>query len=96
MNSIALLANANFKLNMKRRKLIKPDLNPPFTRLCKEDIKPSTKLFGDDLSKHMAEAKKANDPVILDAIKHYYIELWMFFQLKFVNRNKSIFLHLKV
>ena len=64
MDSIALVANAkcNYKLNMKRRELIKPDLNPPFTRLCKEDIKPSTKLFGDELSKHlkdMADAKKA-------------------------------------
>ena len=62
MDSIALVANANYKLNMKRRELIKPDLNPPFTRLCKEDIKPSSKLFGDELSKHlkdMAEAKKA-------------------------------------
>jgi hypothetical protein len=37
-------------------------LNPPYTRLCKEDIKPTTKLFGDDLSKHfkeMSEAKRA-------------------------------------
>ena len=62
MDSIALVANANYKLTMKRRELIKPDLNPPYTRLCKEDIKPSTKLFGDELPKHlkdMAEAKKA-------------------------------------
>ena len=62
LDSIALVANANYKLNMKRRELIKPDLNPPYTRLCKEDIKPSTKLFGDELSKHlkdMTEAKKA-------------------------------------
>ena len=64
MDSIALLANANFKLNMTRRELIKPELNPPYTiaRLCKDEIKPSTKLFGDDLSKHlkeMTEAKKA-------------------------------------
>ena len=61
MKSIALVANANYKLNMKRRELIKPDLSPPYTRLCKEDIKPSTKLFGDELSKHlkdMTEAKK--------------------------------------
>ena len=61
MDSIALLANANFKLNMARRELIKPELNPPYTRLCKDEIKPSTKLFGDDLSKHlkdMDEAKK--------------------------------------
>ena len=62
MDSIVFVANANYKLYMKRRELIKPDRNPPFTRLCKEDIKPSTKLFGDELSKHLkdtAEAKKA-------------------------------------
>ena len=34
MDSVALLGNANWKLNMKRRELIKPDLNSPFTRLC--------------------------------------------------------------
>ena len=55
MDSIALVANANHKLNMKRRELIKPDLNPPYTRLCKEYIKPSTKLFGDELSKHLKD-----------------------------------------
>ena len=61
MDSIAILSHTNWKLNMKRRELIKPDLNPPYTRLRKEDIKPSAKLFGDDLPKHlkdMAEAKK--------------------------------------
>ena len=60
MDSIALVANANYKLNMKRRELIKPDLNPPHnTRLCKEGIKPSTKLFGDELSKHLKDMTKA-------------------------------------
>ena len=62
MDSVAMLGNTNWKLNMKRRELIKPELNPPYTRLCKEDIAVSTKLFGDDLSKHlkdMSEAKKA-------------------------------------
>ena len=61
MDSITLVANASCKLNMKWQELIKPNLNPPYTRLCKQDIKPSTKLFGDELSKHlkdMAEAKK--------------------------------------
>ena len=46
---------------MKRRELIKPDLNTPNTRMCYADIEPTTKLFGDDLSKHlkdMAEARK--------------------------------------
>ena len=62
MDSVAMLGNTNWKLNMKRRELIKPELNPPYTRLCKEDIAVSTKLFGDDLPKHlkdMSEAKKA-------------------------------------
>ncbi|CAH3163321.1 unnamed protein product [Porites lobata] len=59
---VAMLGNTNWKLNMKRRELIKPELNPPYTRLCKEDIAVSTKLFGDDLPKHlkdMSEVKKA-------------------------------------
>ena len=55
MDSIALFGHANWKLNRKRREMIKPDLNPPYTRLCKEEIKPTTKLFGDDLSKHLKE-----------------------------------------
>ena len=62
MDDIALEGSANWNITMKRRELIKPDLSPPYTRLCKEDIKPSTKLFGDDLSKHvreMADARKA-------------------------------------
>ena len=33
MDSMALFGHANWKLNMKRRELIKPDLNPPYTRL---------------------------------------------------------------
>ena len=62
MDSIALFGYANWKLNMKRREIIKPDLNPPYTRLWKEEIKPTTKLFGDYLSKHlkeMSEVKRA-------------------------------------
>ena len=56
-----LLSHANWKLNMKRREAHKPDLNPPYTRLCKEVVKLSSKLFGEELSKQleeMTEAKK--------------------------------------
>ena len=59
MDSVALLSNTNWKLNMRCRELIKPDLNSLYTRLCKEDIKPSTKLFGDDFSKHLKDMSKA-------------------------------------
>ena len=62
MDAIAILGNANWRLNMKRREIVKPEINPPYTRLCKEEIKPSQKLFGDDLSKHlkeMTDAKRA-------------------------------------
>lgn len=44
---------------MKRREIIKPELNPPYTRLCKEEIKLSQKLFGDDLLKHLKETTDA-------------------------------------
>ena len=39
MDNIALFGHANWKLNMKRWELIKPDLNPPYKRLCKEEKK---------------------------------------------------------
>ena len=55
MDSLVLVTHANWSLNMKRRELIKPDLNPPFTRLCKPKIAPTTKFFGDDLQKHLKE-----------------------------------------
>ena len=62
MDGIALVESANWNITMERRELIKPDLSPPYTRLCKGNIQPSTKLLGDDLSKHvreMADARKA-------------------------------------
>lgn len=62
MDSVALLGNTNLKLNIKQQELIKHDLNLPYTHLGKEDIQPSTKLFGEHPPKHiieMSEAKKA-------------------------------------
>ena len=55
MDRIALLGHAQWKLNMKQREIIKRDLNFSYTRLCKEEIKSSTKLFGDDLPKNLKE-----------------------------------------
>lgn len=47
---------------MKRQEFIKSELSPSYTRLCKKDIKPSIKFFGDDPSKQlkdMADVKMA-------------------------------------
>ena len=49
IDAVAILGNSNWRLNMKRREIIKPELNPPYKRLCEEEITPSQKLFGDDL-----------------------------------------------
>ena len=55
---IALLGHAHWKLNMIRREITQPDLNSPYTRLCKEEIKPSTKLvFRYDLSKYLRNVR---------------------------------------
>ena len=53
MDSIYILANATFELIMKRKELIEPNLNPPYTRLCKDETRPPIKLFRDDLSGHL-------------------------------------------
>ena len=45
MDSIALLCDGN-KLNMKRRELIEPELNPPYIRLVMEETKISYALLG--------------------------------------------------
>ena len=46
MDAVAILGNANWRLNMKRREIIKRELNPPYTRLCEEEITPSQKILG--------------------------------------------------
>ena len=44
MDSLALVTHTNWSLNIKRLQLIKPDPNLSFTRLCKPEITPTTKL----------------------------------------------------
>ncbi len=54
IDSLVLVSQANWSLNM-RREQIKPDIASPYSRLCKPDIAPTTKLFGDDLPKQLKE-----------------------------------------
>ncbi len=57
-DTLALLANANFELNMLRRELIKPELNPKFNHLCKPTVKVTENLFGDNLPQQMKDIQE--------------------------------------
>ncbi|CAB4019063.1 Gag-Pro-Pol poly [Paramuricea clavata] len=60
MDSLVLITQANWSLNMKRRELIKPTIEAPFTRVCEPDIATTTKLFGDDLPKQLKDMTEVN------------------------------------
>ncbi len=47
----ALLAHANFEINMHRRESVKPDLNVKYHHLCKPEVEVTEYLFGNDLGK---------------------------------------------
>ena len=54
-----LLLSANGELNLKRRDLIRPDLNKQYAPLCNPSTAVSTFLFGDDLNKEVEELTKS-------------------------------------
>ena len=49
----------NRELNLKRRDLIRPDLNKQYAPLCNPSTAVSTFLFGDDLNKEVKELTKS-------------------------------------
>ena len=53
--SLVLVSQASSSLDKKRRKQIKPDIASPYSRLCKPDHAPTTKLFGNDLLKQLKD-----------------------------------------
>ena len=56
-----LIHTANREINLKRRDLLRPDLNKQFGALCNPSTSLSTFLFGDDLNKEAVEdLTKAN------------------------------------
>ncbi len=59
-HAAVLLLAANRKVNMRRRDLIRPDLNKQFSSLCNPSIAISAYLFGDDLNKEVEELTKSN------------------------------------
>ena len=59
-HTAVLLLSANRDLNLKRRDLIRPDLNKQYASLCNPSTTISTFLFGDDLNKEVEELTKSN------------------------------------
>ena len=52
-HAAVLLLTANREFNMKRRDLIRPDLNKQYGTLCNPSTAISTYLFGDELNKEV-------------------------------------------
>ena len=59
-HTAAILLSANRELNLKRRDLIRPDLNKQYASLCNPSTAVSTFLFGDDLNKEVEELTKSH------------------------------------
>ena len=59
-HSAVLLLAANREFNLKRRDLIRPDLNNHYGSLCNPSVAISTQLFGGDLNMEVEEVTKSN------------------------------------
>lgn len=60
LDSLGLLAQYNYKTNMKRKEIHKPDLLPEYHHLCSTNIPFSEQLYGDDISKEVKEIQDVN------------------------------------
>ena len=55
-----LLMSANRDFNLKRRELIRGNLNKQYAALCSPSVPVSSFLFGDDRNKEVEDLTKAN------------------------------------
>ena len=60
IDAFALCAHANSELNIRRKKLIKTDLDEDYKQLCSASVPSSSQLFGDDLSKKVQDLTEVN------------------------------------
>ena len=60
MDGVLLLANANQKLNYRRRELMRPQLNASYRHLCSPSNPVTSLLFGDDLPKAVKDISDTN------------------------------------
>ena len=55
LDAVSLFSQANFELNLRRREIIKPDLNHKFQQLCAYHTPCTNQLLEDDLNKPQQE-----------------------------------------
>lgn len=60
MDGLLLLANANGELNMRRRDLMRNELDPKYRNLCAPSNPITNELFGDDLPKTVKDITDVN------------------------------------
>lgn len=60
VHALVLILSGNRELNLKRRELLRPDLNAQFSAMCNLSTPISKELFGDDVGKEIDEVAKAN------------------------------------
>ncbi len=58
IHMVVLLMSANREINLKRRELLRPDLNKQFGALCNPSTSLSTFMFRDDLNKEVEDLRK--------------------------------------
>ena len=60
VHALVLTLSGNREINLKRRELLKPDLNSQYSALCNASTPITTELFGDDVEKEIDAVTKAN------------------------------------
>ena len=60
VHALVLILSGNKGLNLKRRELLRPDLNAQFSALCNLFTAISKELFGDEVGKEIDEVTKVN------------------------------------
>lgn len=60
VHALVLSLCGNRELNIKRRELLRPDLNMQYSALCNASTPITTELFEDDVSKEIDKVSKAN------------------------------------
>jgi len=60
-HAAVLLLSSNRELSLKRRDLIRPDLNKQYASLCNRSTPVSSFLFGDELNKEVEELTKSHN-----------------------------------